>query len=50
MRPAVVNVKTMDDDGFQEEKTTQNVLIGKSMIVIERRSELLVRKKDTLLT
>ncbi|KAK6039148.1 hypothetical protein COOONC_23347, partial [Cooperia oncophora] len=40
--PAVVNVKTMDDDGFQEEKTTQNVLIGNKMIIVERRSCLLV--------
>ncbi|VDO98951.1 unnamed protein product [Heligmosomoides polygyrus] len=42
VRPAVVNVKTLDDDGFQEEKTTQNVLIGKNMIVVERKSILLV--------
>ncbi|KAK6035524.1 hypothetical protein COOONC_26971, partial [Cooperia oncophora] len=44
--PAVVNVKTMDDDGFQEEKTTQNVLIGNKMIIVERRSCLLVSISD----
>ncbi|KAK6733127.1 hypothetical protein RB195_017096 [Necator americanus] len=47
VRPAVVNVKTMDDDGYQEEKTTQNVLIGKSMIVVERKSTLLRSEQDS---
>ncbi|RCN40044.1 hypothetical protein ANCCAN_14043 [Ancylostoma caninum] len=47
VRPAVVNIKTMDDDGFQEEKTTQNVLIGKSMIVVERKSVLLRSEQDS---
>ncbi|VDO16953.1 unnamed protein product [Haemonchus placei] len=42
-RPAVVNVKTMKDDEFQEEGTVQNVLIGKQMIVVERKTRLLVR-------
>ncbi|KHJ86020.1 hypothetical protein OESDEN_14242 [Oesophagostomum dentatum] len=46
-RPAVVNVKTLDDDGFEEERTTQNVLIGKRMIVIERKSTLLRNEQDS---
>ncbi|VDL79215.1 unnamed protein product [Nippostrongylus brasiliensis] len=47
VRPAVINVKTMDDDGFQEEKTAQNVLIGRKMIVVERKSTLLRSDKDS---
>ncbi|CAJ0607996.1 unnamed protein product [Cylicocyclus nassatus] len=47
VRPAVVNIKTMDDDGFEEERTTQNVLIGKSMIVVERKSILLRSEQDS---
>ncbi|KAK5984074.1 hypothetical protein GCK32_003577 [Trichostrongylus colubriformis] len=44
--PPVTNVKTMDDDGFQDEKTTQNVYIGNKLIIIERRSTLLRGEQD----
>ncbi|XGW12137.1 hypothetical protein V3C99_013094 [Haemonchus contortus] len=41
VKPAVVNVLTIDDLGYQEQKSTQNVLVGKNMIVVERKSILL---------
>uniref|UniRef100_A0A1I7XTG8 WD_REPEATS_REGION domain-containing protein n=1 Tax=Heterorhabditis bacteriophora TaxID=37862 RepID=A0A1I7XTG8_HETBA len=39
-KPALSNSKTLEDDGKQDQKSTQTVLVGKNMMIIERKTIL----------